>query len=144
MRATQIETGRGERIVWEGQPSYAAAGGTFILCVLSAWLIFPIFVGVAEWLRIRHTHYCVTSERVLVTSGVFSKSIQQIELYRVRDLAVEYPLVLRLFGKGSISLLSTDKTSPQLVVAGIDNAAAIKEEIRFAVEALRQRKKRIV
>lgn len=144
MRTTQTGMDRAESTVWEGHPSYVAAGGTFVLCLLFAWLIFPIFVAFFEWLRIKNTHYRLTSERMLVTTGVLSKSLQQVELYRVRDISVEYPFLLRVFGKGNIRLLSTDRTSPDLVVSGIDNADTIKEEIRFAVEALRQKKRRIV
>lgn len=134
----------GEYIVWEGQPSLAVVATTFFVCLIFSWLIFPVFIALYEWLTVKTTHYRVTTERVTTTTGIFSKSVQQVELYRVRDIAVEYPFVLRLFKKGSVRLLSNDKTSPDLLVDGIDNADDMKEAIRSSVESLRQKKRRII
>lgn len=144
MRVTKLATDCSECTVWEGNPSYLVAADTFFLCLVFAWLIFPMFIAIYEWLRIKNTFYRVTSERMLTTTGILSKSVQQVELYRVRDISVEYPLILRIFRKGSIRLFSNDKTSPDLLVSGIDNADATKETIRLAVEALRQKKRRII
>ena len=144
MRVTKAITDYSESTVWEGNPSYMVAVHTFFWCLIFVWLIFPIFIAIYEWLRIKNTFYRVTSERMLTTTGILSKSVQQLELYRVRDISVEYPLILRIFGKGSIRLFSNDKTTPELLVSGIENADAIKEAIRLAVEALRQKKRRIV
>ena len=132
-----------EPVLWTGRPSMVVGIPVFIVCLIFSWLLFPLVVAAARWLSLKCTHYKITSERIFITSGVLSRSIEQIELYRVKDLTVEIPLLLRIFGLGNIRVISTDKSTPVTELVGLAGADGIKEEIRHAVEALRQQKRRI-
>ena len=50
--------------------------------------------------------YIITTQRVRVISGLFSKDVQEIELFRVKDTAARQAFFQRLFGLGTITVLS--------------------------------------
>lgn len=129
-----------ESIVWEGSPSQMLNLGTFILCGLTCFLIIPIFVGFWRWLRLRSNRYRVTTERILVTQGVFSQQTEEVELYRIRDVSFRQPLFLRLFSLSDLVLSTTDTSSPTLILQALPNAREIWDAIRVNAEICRQRK----
>ena len=74
-----------------------------------------------------------------VISGLFSKEIQEIELFRVKDTMANQSFFLRLFGLGTITILSGDEKQPRLVLSGVPDAVALRERLRAEVMNLRQR-----
>jgi hypothetical protein len=81
------------------------------------------------------------SSGTLTQTDSLQKRIEELELYRVRDTQFEQPFFLRLFGLGNVILLTTDTTSPEVIVPAIPNAQAIREQIRYAVEETRDSKR---
>ena len=95
----------------------------------SAWAYF----------HLRMIEYIITTQRVRVISGLFSKEVQEIELFRVKDTAARQAFFQRLFGLGTITILSGDEGHPRLVLDGVPNAIEMRERLRQEVLALRQR-----
>jgi membrane protein YdbS with pleckstrin-like domain len=91
------------------------------------------------WFHLRAIEYVITSQRVRVVSGLFSKDVQEIELFRVKDTAARQSFLLRLFGLGTITVLSGDEGHPKLVLNGVPRAIEMRERLRQEVLALRQR-----
>ena len=81
-------------------------------------LIALINTAVA-YLHLRAVEYVVTTQRVRVVSGIFSKDIQEIELFRVKDTMAHQSFFLRLFGLGTITILSGDERQPRIVLSGV-------------------------
>ena len=71
--------------------STIATGGILVLTLV------PLGFALVDWLKLRSRVYELTSERFLVTHGIFSKQTDAMELYRVTDLNVLQPFLLRLF-----------------------------------------------
>jgi membrane protein YdbS with pleckstrin-like domain len=90
-------------------------------------------------LRLRAIQYVVTTQRVRVVSGLLNKNIAEIELFRVKDTSVHQRFIQRLFGLGTITILSGDTRSPVLVLHGIPHAIDLRERLRHEVMILRQR-----
>src|SRR5262245_37499072 len=91
-----------EKTLWQGHPSHVTNFWTYVLCGLTFWLIVPIFIALWKWLEMRCFVYELTTERLKHTSGVFSKRLDELELYRVKDIAIEQPFALRLFSLANI------------------------------------------
>ena len=132
-----------EETIWSGSPSQLKNLGTYVLCILTFFLIVPIFVMTWVWLKTKFTKYQLTNERLIFTRGVLSKSTDQFELYRVRDYRFEQPFVLRVFGLGNIYLIGTDVTDEVIVVEAVRNGSDIVNTIRACVENLRRVKRRV-
>lgn len=77
--------------------------------------------------------YKITSQRVIVTSGLLGKKEDEIELRKVKDIRVTQSLTEKLSKVGDIIILSTDVSEPVLKLENVTDAFAVKEIIRKAV-----------
>ena len=126
-----------ERIEWSGHPSQWQNLWWFVACVL----LLPIPWAFWRWLQTRNTIYTLTDQRLKFTRGVFTRTTEDLELYRVRDSRFEQDLAERLLGLGQIVLYTTDETSPEIRLTFIRDAEAVREKIRALVEARRDAKR---
>ena len=126
-----------ERIEWTGHPSQWQNLGWFALCLL----LIPIPLAIWKWLETRNTTYTLSDQRLKFTRGIFTKTTEDLELYRVRDTKFEQNLFERMVGLGKIEVFTTDETSPTIKLAYIEDAEAVREKIRALVEARRDAKR---
>ena len=126
-----------ERIEWSGHPSQWQNLWWFVACVL----LVPIPWAFWRWLETRNTTYTLTDQRLKTTRGVFTRTTEDLELYRVRDSRFEQDLAERLLGLGQVVLFTTDETSPEIRMTFIKDAEAVREKIRTLVEARRDAKR---
>ncbi|HEX6259919.1 MAG TPA: PH domain-containing protein [Woeseiaceae bacterium] len=129
-----------EKTVWLGTPSQVVNLGSFILLGLFFWLVIPLFIILWKWLVVKNTKYELTTERLRMRHGVLNKKTDELELYRVRDYKLEQPFFLRIFSLGNISLQTSDKSHPHVVIRAIPNSEQLREQFRTHVEACRMRK----
>ena len=59
-------------------------------------------------------------------------------MYRVRDYTVEKPFIMRLFGLGNLTLITSDKTNPKIYLYAIRNVESVRDVFRKNVEATRK------
>lgn len=118
-----------------------AAGPGPIAAVLLAMALPTLWAAWKQSL-VRHTSYELTTERLRVTHGIFSLEVDDIELYRIKDIHVRQPLVQRVFGLGSIVIWSSDVTLPRCRIHAqpIGVIRELREQIRLLSEDLRDRK----
>ncbi|MCX7048545.1 MAG: PH domain-containing protein [Candidatus Sumerlaeota bacterium] len=129
-----------ETPIWKGRPSQIVNFWTYVWCSLLCWLIVPIFIALAKYLRIRCTTYEMTSQRLRMSTGVFSKTIEELELYRVEDSRVNIPFIYRFFSLGDIILMTSDITTPNVLLHAIKQPLEVRDQIRACVEQQRERK----
>jgi len=131
----------GEEVLFEGHPALVSSLGALVLSILTLGLGLLVLL----W-RSRSQHYRITTQRVVVERGIFSKRLDQIDLYRINDYVVERPFFQRLLGTGNIVLEALDKTTPELELHGLKtDVVALYEKLRQATEAeKRQRGVRLV
>lgn len=134
--STLVSPERGEEVLFEGRPALVQSVGQLILCILTLglWLL-PL------WWRARGVSYRVTNRRIVVQTGVLSQRLEQVDLYRVNDYAVERPFSQRLVGTGNLFLKTADKSSPEIVLRGIKtDVVALYERVRAATELDKSRR----
>ncbi len=114
---------------------------------LDALGLAVFFGGVLAFIRIIYaviyvslTSYNLSKERFIVREGVFSRTTDNLEIYRVKDLTVDEPLFLRLFGLGNLILETSDKSHPILIIEGVSKVNDVSNLLRECVE--RERRKR--
>ena len=90
------------------------------------------------------TRYALTEDRLFLSVGFFSMKDDELLLYRVRDITTRRSLWQRLFGMGTVTIISTDKSQPTLVLKNIKRPLEVKELIHRQVEEMKlQRRVRI-
>ena len=95
-----------EQVLFEGRPAAVATFGDVLLVVLTLGLGW-----VWLWARAVGSSYRLTTTRIVMERGLFSKRLEQIDLYRVEDYVVELPLGQRMLGTGNLVITTTDRTS---------------------------------
>ncbi len=112
-----------------------------VLAALVVLLLGVVFVVVRSYLLLSTLVYTVTSERIRVTKGIFSKQTDDLELYRVDDMRVVQPFLLRLVSRGNVVAVSSDRSTPELVLEAVPYPVELRDEVRKHVEACRDRKR---
>lgn len=95
-------------------------------------------------LPISFTRYALSEDRLFLKRGFLNVQHDEIVLYRVRDLRVTVNLWQRIFGVGSVKVVSTDKSIPELTLKNIKQPNEVKELIHEHVEKMKiERRMRI-
>jgi uncharacterized membrane protein YdbT with pleckstrin-like domain len=126
-----------EDTLWSGTSSQLKHLGLYLACLL----VIPIPWAIAAWLRTRTTTYRLTTERLITERGVFTRTTDTLELYRVRDLQFTSTFFERLCGLQTIHLLTGDTSTPSLFLESVPVAAGLPDRLRAQVEDTRQRKR---
>ena len=113
-----------------------AGWGTLLLCLIGVGLIIIL----VKWIANLATTYEVTEDRLILHKGIFVKSIDEIELYRVKDVRIDFSLINQWADIGTITINSSDETTKAapLVIPDVDQARARREKLRELVNAARR------
>jgi uncharacterized membrane protein YdbT with pleckstrin-like domain len=125
-----------ESVLFEGSPA--------VLPSLLHWVVAILTLGLAllvYFARARSVHYRVTTQRVVVESGILNKRLDQTDLYRIHDYVVERPLGQRIVGTGNLLLQTVDRSTPAVRLEGLaTDVVALYERLRKATEAEKRKR----
>lgn len=85
-------------------------------------------------LPLSFTRYALSEDRLFTSVGFLNIKDDEVLLYRVRDIDLERRLCQRIFGVGTITVMSSDKSMPNLVLKNIKDPVMVKEIIHKQVE----------
>jgi membrane protein YdbS with pleckstrin-like domain len=145
-----------EAVLWEGQFSKLAmigawvGAGTFTLAAVvvgamagfdgQSWtiavgLIIAVwFVLLLRLLYLQYTvHYSLTTQRFVHERGLLWRQVDRIETIDIDDVTVSQGPIERMLGVGTVRVMSSDKTSPEFQLVGIEDVrrvATIIDEAR--------------
>lgn len=126
----------------------AVAG--ILLTAPGTWGRWPLLLtGLAfaiiawKWLETMAARYDICTDRLIVRRGILVKSLDEIELYRVKDIRLDFSLINQLAGIGTITLTSSDETTrgKPLVMRQVERASARREQLRDLVDQARQKRR---
>ena len=80
------------------------------------------------------TRYALSEDRLFLSIGFLSVKDEEVLLYRVRDVSVTRTLWQRMFGVGTVTVSSSDKSTPTVVLKNIKNPLDVKELLHENVE----------
>jgi len=83
------------------------------------------------------TRYSLSEDRLFVSVGLLNIKDDEVLLYRVRDIDTRRTLWQRIFGVGTVTVMSSDKTMPNLVLKNIKDPVFVKELIHRQVEEMK-------
>ena len=92
-------------------------------------------------LPLSFTRYSLSEDRLFLSVGFLNIKDEEVLLYRVRDINTSRTLWQRLFGVGTVSVVSSDKTMPTFELKNVKDPLAVKELIHDQVEAMKIRRR---
>jgi membrane protein YdbS with pleckstrin-like domain len=102
-------------------------------------LAFGVLLLLRVWIRVKSCSYRLTTQRLFVRRGWLAKHVDELELYRVKDVVVDQGVLQRLLNYGTITVLADDDTNPETDLVRISRPTEVKEMIRTQYRAARQR-----
>lgn len=151
------------RPIFEGSPSWKAslpryagvallglaglAGGVIGAMSAPPWgalvgalTVVSLGLFAAMEFRRRAMHYRVTTRTIDIESGMLNRKIDTLQLWRVRDVEFRQTFSQRLFGVGTIRLLTHDALNPEVILAGVADARNVFDEVKRACETAGQQR----
>jgi uncharacterized membrane protein YdbT with pleckstrin-like domain len=136
-----------ERQLWHGSYSPKAMYGQWLvaivvtlvaiaLCIILpnpiTWMAAGVIVPVL-WLCLfafllyerLSVDYMLTTQRFVHQTGILRRVINRVEVIDIDDVTVEQGLIERMFGVGTIKILSSDTSDPKLLLRGIDDVKRV-------------------
>ncbi len=151
-----------EKPLREFRPAWRAFSGSWLIWGAAAALL--IYIGLkiddAVWwkviwgvvllgalvvfgrqaLAVLGLRYRLTTQRLFIDRGIVSRTTDQMELIRVDDVRVRQGVVDRVLNIGNVEVVSTDATNKNLSIRGIEQAAAVAEDIRLNTRRVRSQR----
>ncbi|MBQ7099121.1 MAG: PH domain-containing protein [Oscillospiraceae bacterium] len=90
---------------------------------------------------ISFTVYSLSEDRLFRETGLLSRTYEEVLLYRVRDISLTRSLGQMIFGVGTITIHSSDKSSSTLKIENVKSPKQVKELIHQLVEESKTRRR---
>ena len=130
-----------EHKIWQGTPSQWMNFVFYLYCsVLIVAYGFGLILALWKFLDTKFNRITITDQRIIERRGILSFTTNQLELYRVKDIRLEQPLLLRLFRLSKIVLVTSDSSNPIYTLNGMENGLELIEKIRNAIDERRDAK----
>lgn len=147
--ALRAMTRANEHHLIEFRPSITA----FLFKSFTGWLVLLasiflmgiplIFVAITA-LGYRMTHFELCGDRLFMRRGILSRTEEEIELFRIKDVKADFSIVQQLFGVGNIQIISSDATGAgsgrrtTFRANNVPDARQLREELRQRVDDARR------
>ncbi|MGO4129165.1 PH domain-containing protein [Inquilinus sp. YAF38] len=138
----------GESTIWKIRTSLRASLYGWIVAIVLAVLLgllagplaaIPIVLALVwtawRWL----TSYELTTERLIIRSGLLVRKREEVELFRVRDFSLSRPLQWMVLGLGTVGLTTRDQSAPNILIGPIAEPDAKLDDLRRATVARQNR-----
>lgn len=90
--------------------------------------------------KIPKEHYTLTNERLKIRKqGVMTKTLSDIELFKVKDMTVKQKMTDKIRNVGDIEIISADESDPLIVLKKVKDPHQIREKIRDAAKAAKEK-----
>ncbi len=130
-----------ETFIWEVTGSVADVKYNPFYLLLTI-ITCGIFLFILHYHRIYHS-YVLTSQRLIIISGIWTKDVDEIELFRIVDSSSSQSMIDLWADVGDIFINSTDKTG-FLKLHKIKNPHAVRDSLRQYYMAARNKKGTVV
>jgi len=108
-------------------------------------IITGLAIALALFLTVLYKKYSIlyrlSTQRLFLVRGLVSRKIEELELFRVRDIQVVQSFWQRILKFGGMTVFSTDPSAPKFEMLGVANPLKVKDAIRvhFRTARLRER-----
>jgi uncharacterized membrane protein YdbT with pleckstrin-like domain len=126
-----------EKTLFEGHPAVVYSAGQYVFIVITLGIALLVY-----WLRSLSTRFTITTQRVRIERGLFSKMQDNLELFRVDHIDLHKPFGQRMLGYCTVHLHSSDAGMTSVYLYGIRDLEVMADTLRDC--SLRERSRRRV
>ncbi len=153
-----------DRLLWSATPSQRENASTILVCLFIAlcgpavplalkhfgrevpyaWvaaLALPalaLLIWLVGYVRLKQFQYALSTRRLTIKQGLISTSIDDIALWRIKDVEVRQSLWERMGGIGSLVIVSSDAVEPVAVLRGVRDPRGVQRQLRNQIDRCRE------
>jgi len=101
--------------------------------------VLALSAMICRLIRIASIRYEITNTYLRIDAGVFSRWHEQLELCRIRKVAVSRPWWLRIAGRGHLLVRLWDQDSGVVWIQGVKQPLQLREQLIYLAEIERER-----
>ena len=126
-----------EKLLFTGLPAVIYSAWHWFAVVFTLGIAYVVY-----WLQSIGTTYEITSQRIRIERGLFSREKENVELFRIDHFDLVKPFGMRLVGQCLVRLRSSDTSFSSVTIFGIPNLEVLADTLREC--SLRERTRRKV
>lgn len=105
--------------------------------VWTGWAGLMLIAAVVMWVsyravQLKRIRYEISRDRIEFARGIFSRHIDNLDVYRIIDIKLHRSLLDCLTGVGSVTLVTRDETDPTFAFQKVKNPKALYDVIKKA------------
>lgn len=118
-------------MIFRGIPHVALQTFTLVINLAAEGSILLVILGlVLRWAYLRGVSYQITPDRIEWVRGLFSRKIDNIDMFRVVDIKLHRSILDCLTGVGTITIYTKDQTDPQFTFEKIRQPKQVYDLIK--------------
>lgn len=126
--------------LWSASEGQVVNAVAILLCVATFWLVVPVVYLAVRMLRTWRHQWTLTDQRLREFRGLIFRDVEELELYRVKDISIQQPPMQALFGRGRVILRTSDQSTPTVILNAIPRPLAVADVLRVCIERCRDAK----
>ena len=103
-------------------------------------LLLGLLLLLIPWFLIKSIRYRISNYRIDFERGILSRSIDTLELWHVEDISFHQSLLDRMLNVGTITIRSTDDSTPVLPLHGVPNPRPLFDSLKQRVIAVKRQR----
>ena len=138
----------GERVIYQGHPSWRAILGFYLKGILAAvviavvveliedtglaLLVFAAIVGItllAGFVKRVATVYTITDRRLNIKRGIIARNVQETRLQRVQNVNFSQSVYERLMQIGNVDFDTAGTDNSNFIFSGVGQPEAVVEQV---------------
>ena len=119
---------------------YGGMEGNPLANIVSAASLLLMLLLIYRYVYLRRIRYYIGDEQLICEHGIFHRTVNYMELYRIVDFYEHQNFMQQLLSLKSVTIFSMDKQTPRLELQGITKSKDVVSIIRAGVEFNKQRK----
>jgi uncharacterized membrane protein YdbT with pleckstrin-like domain len=110
----------------------------YLTIILNSIALIVVGMGLYHYFYLRCTVFIISHDQIKTMTGVFSRRIDFLEMYRIKDYIVNQSFVFRILNLMTFTLLANDKNSQNktIIMQGI-TVTILPDKIRDLVQQAR-------
>ena len=122
-------------IIYQDKPSHWINIHWFIIAAGAAstghpLMAIPILIYLYRALDIEFWNYIFTKDSLIESRGPFSLTYDEVQYFRIKDIRLEKPFLMRLVGLSNIYIVSSDRIRPIIKLTAVSDGHKKRETIK--------------
>lgn len=106
------------------------------------WVLVPIGIALFFFpsLWVKRNRFKITNYRIDYERGLITTNVDTLELWHVNDISMRQGPLDKMFGVGSIHILSDDRSTPELELRSVSQPRPLYENLKQRVISVKRQR----